>query len=199
MKLRLVLCFASEPGGPGSIGSQRVGHDWSDWACTADESLFSVVFLLDSGYSSSKGVTLFKWNGWNGWRMAVEWLKVEWLKNGWLEERRLGWCFSWLTPTCLSECILGKMNSKVRKSQHFQNLWAETEKAEQVLDISEPVDGGDRVNIHTYMPQAVGKKLTFLPLVINDYFYYRTRQWYPMEKPEFKINRKMERKHNFKS
>ena len=25
--------LAQEPGGPKSIGSQSVGHDWSDWAC----------------------------------------------------------------------------------------------------------------------------------------------------------------------
>ena len=68
------------------------------------------------------------------------------------------------------------MHSTVRKSQHFQSLWAEAQKAEQVLNISQPVDGGDRVNIHTYLPQAVEKSLTFLPLVINDYFYYRIRQ-----------------------
>ena len=100
-----------ELGGLLSMGSHRVGHDWSDLA--------AAVFLLNSGYSYNKGVTLFKWNGWNGWRMAIGWLKTKWLKNGWLKERRLGWCFSWPTPTCISECILGKMNSSVRKSQHF--------------------------------------------------------------------------------
>ena len=33
--------WTEEPGRPWSMGSQRVGHDWSDWACTQKEIWYS--------------------------------------------------------------------------------------------------------------------------------------------------------------
>ena len=37
--------WTEEPGGLQSIGLQRVGHDWSDWACTHASLILKLVIL----------------------------------------------------------------------------------------------------------------------------------------------------------
>ena len=44
-----------EPGGLQTIGSQRVGHDWSDWACTGSRNKISPFPVWTSPRDASQG------------------------------------------------------------------------------------------------------------------------------------------------
>lgn len=132
----------------------------------ADKSLFSVVFywILDTAVIK---VSLYL----NGLaEMAVEWLKVKGLKNGWLQEGRLGWCFSWPSSSMPFRMYNRKGEFQCHKGSAFAELWAEAQIEEQVPKITESVGWGDRINIHTYLPQTMEEDLKPLPMVTNESF-----------------------------
>ena len=60
--------WIEEPGGLQTIGSQRVGHDGSNWACTPTFGVYSSLFLLIAVYVCEK-----KASPWNNSHPSTSW------------------------------------------------------------------------------------------------------------------------------
>ena len=59
-----------EPGGPPSMGSHRVGHDWSDLAAAAAD---PVITLTQCWCCRSRGTAPEPSSGWQGWGLDPHW------------------------------------------------------------------------------------------------------------------------------
>lgn len=158
--------------------------------------IFSCI-LLNSGYSYNKGVTSSKWNGWNGWKMAEHGRTGKWLA----EREKVGWCFSSPNLCVPWDYILGKMDSSVQWSLLEGICIFRVCELRPRYQSTSPRSHGQWVGVAglTFINTCLkfcGKRLKPLPMAIDNSFYYRNRCWYPMEKTEYKINRKIERKNN---
>ena len=92
----------AEPGGLPSMGSHRVGHDWSDLAAYLYISICIYTYMCSIGYVSLENPWLVHL-GKNGYLLAnVTWKSVD----GWSEGFR--WCHSVLVSLHLSEWLLSE-------------------------------------------------------------------------------------------